>query len=67
MGRLLSDEWKIMAEMKGKAHLNCPGILHEKRRVFMEQSLLRNGLNDLQYYHRIQGILPSTPESQKEG
>lgn len=51
----------------GKVHLNCPGVLHKKRHVFMEWLLLRNGRNDSQYYHRTQVILPSILESHNEG
>lgn len=59
-----------LAEMKRryiKKRINCAGILNEKRHVFMEGLLLRNGLNDSQYYHRIQVIPYSITDSHNKG
>lgn len=44
--------------VEGKVHVEKDRVYRysKQRRVCMEWSLLRNGLNDSQYYHRIQVI-----------
>ena len=55
--------------VEGKVHVEKDRVYRysKQRRVFMEWSLLRNGLNDSQYYHRIQVILCFITDSYNRG